>query len=120
MLLTRDQILKCEDIQVEKVDIPEWGGYVFVKGMSGKERGQLEASMSLMKGAYKEDNWKLYRAKLLVLTVVDSETNGNRIFSEDDVNALNEKSAAVLDRLTDVAQRLSGYRKQDVEEITKN
>jgi hypothetical protein len=63
-------------------------------------------------------NLKNIRAKLVALTVVDEE--GNRIFSDSDASALGKKSAAALDRVFEVAQRLSGLRPEDVEELSKN
>jgi hypothetical protein len=45
---------------------------------------------------------------------------GNLTFTEQDVWALGEKNAAVLDRLFEVAQRLSSLRPKDVEEKVKN
>jgi hypothetical protein len=52
-------------------------------------------------------------AKLLSRCLVDE--NGDRLFSDKDIKALSAKSGAVLDRLGDVAMRLSGLRKEDVE-----
>lgn len=64
------------------------------------------------------DNMKNLRAKLVALTIVDEE--GNRIFSQQDVNLLGKKSALALNRVFEVAQRLNGLKPEDVEELTKN
>ena len=40
--------------------------------------------------------------------------------SDADMEALGEKSAAALQRVFDVARRLSGMSESDVEELTKN
>ena len=37
-MLTRKQILECADIPTEIVKVPEWGGEVLVKGLTGAER----------------------------------------------------------------------------------
>ena len=59
------------------------------------------------------------RAKLVALTVVDDK--GKRLFRGDaDVNALGRKSAAALQRVFEVAQRLSGLSDEDMEELAKN
>jgi hypothetical protein len=58
------------------------------------------------------------RAKLVVRSVVDED--GNRVFRDQDAPALGEKSAAVLDKLYDVASRLSKVTQEDVEELAKN
>ncbi len=63
-------------------------------------------------------NLQNIRAKLVALTVVDEQ--GNRIFKDEDVKWLGNKSAAALDRIFEVAQRLSGLRDEDVEELAKN
>lgn len=121
-LLCRDDIIKARDIRVEKVDMVPfgWGGYVFVRGMTGLERGQFEYDMQAVLGPVREENQKRFRAKILVNCVVDAEVNGQKLFREQDVNALSEKSAGALDHLVDVAQKLSGYRKSDVDEMTGN
>lgn len=119
-LLNRDDILKAQDLKLEKVDMNAfgWGGFVNIRGMTGAQRGKFEADMGVVKGPDQAENWKRFRAKMLVMTVVDND--GNPLFREQDVDALNEKSAAALDYLFEKAQALSGYRKQDVEEMTKN
>lgn len=114
-ILTKDQILQANDIRTEEVDVPEWGGKVIVRTMSGAERDQLEASVITKPG---ERNLENLRAKIVALSVVDE--NGNRLFSLENVRELTKKSARALDRVFAVAQRLSGFRPKDVEELTKN
>ena len=43
--LSRDAILQREDIKTEDVEVPEWGGTVRVRGMSGVERDAFESSL---------------------------------------------------------------------------
>lgn len=115
MALTRDQILGAQDLRREEVQVTEWGGSVFVRGLTGKERDAYEES--LMQGRGKID-YRNARAKLLVLCLVDE--NGERIFQADDADLLGEKAGAVLDRLFSVATRLSGLTPGDVEELLGN
>lgn len=116
--LTKEQILGAQDIQTEVVDVPEWGGAVIVRGMSGKERDSFEASMIKGKGKSANVNLENLRAKLVSKCVVDEA--GKRLFSDDDIPALASKSAAALNRVYEVAQRLSGVTDEDVDELTKN
>jgi hypothetical protein len=116
--LSRDQILNAVDIVTEEVDVPEWGGKVLVRGLSGTERDQLEATLVQMKGKNSTANLKNLRAKLVVLAVVDE--TGKRLFGEDDVTALGKKSAAALDRVYTKAALLSGISEADQDELTKN
>jgi hypothetical protein len=45
------------------------------------------------------------------------EEDGSRTFSDADVIALGEARADVIDRLFGIAQRLSGMRDEDVDEL---
>lgn len=110
MLLTREQILAINDIQVIDVSIPEWGGIVKVKSMTGEERDKFELSTSGKKREH-------IRAKLLVLSVVGED--GKHLFTMEDVEQLSKKSSAPLDRILAVVKKVSGVDNDDVEELAK-
>lgn len=116
--LTRDAILSVDDLQREEVDVPEWGGSVLVRGLSGRERDAYEATIISQRGSDVKLNLANARAKLIVRAVIDDE--GRPLFSEDDVQALAAKSAIAIERVYAVAQRLSGMSKDDLDELTKN
>jgi hypothetical protein len=107
MNLTRDQILEVADLRSEAVDVPEWGGSVLVRTMTGFDRDAFESSMMTVAsdGSRKPDMTNL-RAKLVALTLVD-EAN-SRLFDVADIPRLALKSAAALERVFDVAQRING------------
>jgi hypothetical protein len=48
------------------------------------------------------------------------DESGKRLFPDADVRELGKKSASALQRVFEVAQRLSGLSNADVEELTKN
>jgi hypothetical protein len=123
-LLTKAQILAADDLLREVVPVPEWGGEVMVRGLDGAARDQYEAEFLLI-GEIQAGERPTYeldllnaRARLVALSVVDE--NDQRLFSDEDVVDLGKKSAQALDRVYEVAQRLSGLSKQDVEELRKN
>jgi hypothetical protein len=117
--LTREKILAAKDLIIECVDVEQWGGSVYVRNLSGKGRDAFEGSRVRIRDGNKvemiHDNT---RAKLLSMTLCDE--SGNLLFSQEDIEALGEKDAAVLDMLFDVAQRLSGMRPVDVDTKVKN
>lgn len=117
-LLTRDQILGADDLLFEDVPVPEWGGTVRVRGLSGAERDDFEAGVVQVKGKKTSMNLRNLRARLVALAVVGAD--GKRLFADSDVRALGHKSAAALQRVFEAAQRLSGLSDEDVEELTKN
>jgi hypothetical protein len=125
--LTADQILEADDLVTEDVETPEWGGTVRVKALTGTERDSYEAACVLerpvlnAKGKvvrgqteYKR-NLSNVRAKLVVRSIVDEA--GQRIFKDSDAAALGGKSSAALDRVFDVAARLSRLSEDDVEDL---
>lgn len=115
--LNRD-ILQRRDVKIEEIHVPEWNTYVRVKALSGKERDAFEASIVQVQGRQTSLNMSNIRAKLVALAVVDED--GNRVFSDDDVDALGELNASALDRIFTVALRLSGLSQQDLAEMTQN
>ena len=117
-LLTRDQILKAEDIEEKYVEVPEWGGKVLVRGLTGKERDAYEKSLVEGKGKNKQINMDNARAKLVAITVVDE--NRKPIFTKDDIEALGKKSGRALSRVWVAATELSGIGEEELEELTKN
>ena len=117
-LLTRDAILQAQDLPTERVVVPEWNGEVLVRALTGAERDAFEQSIVEQRGKSTRMNLQNLRAKLVALTVVDEE--GKRLFSDEDAKLLGQKSAAALNRIFEVAQRLSGLRPEDVEELTGN
>jgi len=117
-LLSKEQILKAEDLKSEIVEVPEWGGDVKVRMMTGVERDNFEASIFDAKGKDSKINLKNLRAKLIVLTVIGDD--GKKIFTEADIENVGEKSAKALDRVFAVAQRINGIGQKEVEELTKN
>lgn len=117
-VLTKEQILSSDDLERELVDVPEWGGEVWVRTLRARERDQFEAESLQKKGENYETNFRNLRARLVALTMVDEE--GNLLFKGKDVEALGNKSARAMDRVFSVAQRLNGIGKHDIEELTKN
>lgn len=117
-LLNRDQILNASDLQSEDVYVPQWGGVVRVVGMTGAQRDSWEAGITRLRQSGIQYNLENIRAGLLARVLVDEQ--GNRLFNDKDIVFLGNKSAAALDLLFAVAQRLSGIGKGDIEELAEN
>ncbi len=117
-MLTREQILGASDLNTERVDVPEWGGAVFVRPMTAAERDEYEQSMVASRGADEKANLRNVRARLVVVCATDEA--GKRIFSETDVEALGAKSARAVNRVFQAASRLNALTTSDVEDLAKN
>jgi hypothetical protein len=117
-MLNKKAILAAKDIKSEVVNVPEWGGDVLVYGMSGTERDSFEASVVELKGSSHTMHLQNIRAKLCSICLRDED--GKRMFDSDEVGELGAKSAQALQRIFEVAQRLSGLTPDDVESLAKN
>ena len=123
--LTREQILGASDLGMEDVPVPEWGGVVRIRGLTGAERDAFEEGVIRFRGladqrrpSPPEVRLINIRARMVSLAAVDGD--GRRLFSEHDVAELGKKSAAALSRLFDVATRLAGMTAGEVETLEKN
>ena len=117
-LLSREQIIGADDRKTEDVPVPEWGGVVRVRALSGAERDAYEAGIVQLRGdGSKVVSLQNLRGRLVSLACVDEE--GNRLFTDEDAIALGDKSASALERVFDVARNLAGLSENDVEELAE-
>lgn len=115
--LTRDAILEADDVKYEVVAVPEWGGDLRLKALTGKERDAFEASTVEVKNGKQRPNLSNLRARLVSLCAVDED--GNRLFAQIDVTRLGDKSAAALQRVFDKCSDMNGLSDQDIEELAE-
>lgn len=118
MPLSRADILKAKDLKTEAVEVPEWGGTVLVRALTAKERLDISREITGPDGKIDRSATLDLQIRLPFLCMVDE--SGARLFAdESDLIALQAKSAAALERVFDVAQRLSALSKQAVDETKK-
>jgi len=116
MNLSADDIFSASDSKINQVEIPEWGGTIFVKTMSGIERDKFESDHTRLKKTGQE----LYnfRARFAVCVVCDQE--GTLLFKAEDAEKIGCKSAKSLDRIFEAASAMNGMTAEDVETLEKN
>lgn len=116
--LTKAEILAKDDLKTEDLFVPEWDAWVKVRTLNASERDWFEASTVQRNGKKVTTNLQNIRARLCLLCLVGED--GGRLFEQEDEFPLGGKSAAALDRIFTVAQRLNGLRDEDVDELAKN
>jgi hypothetical protein len=115
-VLTREDILGGDDRPMERVNIPEWAGAVFVRGMTSADRDSFEAETLEDRGhAGIAVKYQDMRAKLAVRCLVDAK--GDRIFTNEEYAVLSTRAAAALDRIFAVAMRASKITDADVKKM---
>ena len=117
--LNRTSLLEKDDLEIVEVDLGKGEG-VCIRQMTGYERDLFEKSIIEMKEDGKvERKTDAFRAKLAVCTVCDAK--GKLIFKVADITVLNRSmSAARLEKIVEVAQRLNEITEEDKEELVKN
>ena len=116
-LLTKEATLQSKDYQDEVINVPEWGGSVRLKTMSGVERDMFETEAMKRKKGDKIE-LKGLKSFLLMLTLVDND--GVRLFEESEIDELNKKSGAVIDTLFVKCQDLNKLTQGSLEDSVKN
>ena len=116
--LTREDILNADDLVREEVFIPEWNNMsAWVRTLTAAERDRFEAGMLVDQKAGKL-NLQNLRARLVVECLVDKDSkDAKKIFGASDAEALGAKNAGAVQRIFNVAQRLSGFTDQDATDI---
>lgn len=117
-ILNKEAILNAEDLARKTVNVPEWGGDVILRTFTAAERDNWDASLFTDNGKERKMNYQNIRARLLAFTLIDE--NGNRLFSEEDIDVLGGKSGLVLDRLFNTACELNGMGATDIKALEKN
>lgn len=112
----RDRILQADDIGRELVEVPQWGVTVEVRTMSAGKRSRMLQTCALPDGTIDLD--RLY-PMLIVATVFDPE-DGERVFTEEDMPALQEKSASSIEFVAQKAMEMSGMAAKAVDEEGKS
>lgn len=116
--LSREQILSADDRKTVTVAVPEWGGDVLVRSLTGAERDKFEESLQTVRGNKTKRNLKNFRARLVSLCLVNEQ--GELLFSPPDVEHLGAKSVAALQRVFNKCNELNGMSDEDIEELTQD
>lgn len=114
-LLSKEAIFAADDHKYEVVPVPEWGGEVRMRSLTGTERDAYEDSLTQQVGNKQVVNARNARAKLVALSAINED--GSPLFDKADVLKLGGKNSAALQRLFDVACKLSGFSDEDVKEL---
>lgn len=120
MHLTKDAILQAQQgLRRVQVDVPEWGGLVYVAELTGRQRDALDTALD----EHRDDEGKIkslavYRALIVIHTVVDAE--GCRVFGPDDLDRLLKFSSRPMERIRIAADAINGLTAEEIEVIRKN
>lgn len=118
--LNKEDILEADDTaDLREVEVPEWGGSVYVGEMTAAERDRLEDDTYDLdeRGQMSGLSMVGYRARVLALTLRNED--GERVFDYEDWRKIADKAAKPVDRVFEVATEINGLSEEDIEETVK-
>lgn len=113
--LDRDRILGLADARVERVEVPEWGGHVFVRSLSVAELDRFRAD-----GERQKASGGLHDATVRLVVLAACDERGAPLFRPEDAQALRDKSVAAVERVGAAALRLNTVTEAAADAAEKN
>jgi len=121
-LLSREEILGAPDREHKDVEVEGWEGSVRLIVMDGVSRDIFDsacAKSTKTNGAGTEvQDISGLKALLLSMTIVDE--NFDRIFTKEDVGAINAKNGGIIQELFKESSALNKIGEEEVKSETKN
>lgn len=108
------EILAIADLPEEWVYVDEWDCDILVRGLTSAKRDLYLGTIMNQKGKDVSVNMQQATARLVSMCAIDADTGALMFPTPRDITALGNKSAAALDRLGKVAERLSGIAEDDM------
>jgi len=119
-LLTKEQILTADDLKSVDVEVPEWGGSVRVRALTGADRDSIQSLFINPDGTKKDISQVMNVMKLHAIGKSMVDESGARLFTDDEIAALAKKSGAALDRVFAATEKLSAVAGGESDNIAKN
>lgn len=123
--LSAEEFLDSSDMVIERVETPEAkpGSFVYVRSLTAAERGKIEENGAKFKEkvARGKDHPFARDFSVTFAFLCMCDANGNRKFDDIKfVEKLRKKNSGMIARIAEAGQRLSGFSKEDMEELEKN
>lgn len=112
----KEKILNANDTVGKSLRVDEWDVTVHLKRMTVAETMNFQQTISL---GDEDDNTTGLRNMVAFVSTCMCDEQGNRIFSDDELNLLDTRSTDVIQRIFDEAAKLNGMGKDDDGEEAK-
>lgn len=109
----REKILATNTLPREPIEMPEWGCTVWVYALTGAQRDAIEAHV-----LKNRNDLSHLRARIVVYSARTED--GERLFTDEDIPALEEQAGSALERIFQCAQAVSCLESAGIEELKKN
>jgi hypothetical protein len=116
-ILTREEILSAEDLELVEIDVPEWGGEVAVAPMTVSQRIDFEEKHYTAEGMPKN----IHDADLIydMLSFSLKKKDGTQMFRRDEIQMLNGKNSKLIRKIFNECITINFFEKEVVAETKK-
>jgi hypothetical protein len=119
-MISKDAILNARDFDIERMDVPEWGGELCLKPMSVYHKTKIQSHFAKKNKVDRDGNVTLSDAsglleRILIYTICDE--SGDLVFTESDIDALSKKNGVVIAKVAMKAKEVSGMNETQEELI---
>lgn len=115
-MLSRDSVLTASDATFSTVDVPEWGGQVRIRQLTGKQQ-EITNKINDAKCA-EPISFGGYAAAIVCYGCIDE--SGKRLFLDTDAKAIGERDASAVNRVALAIMKLSGATIEEQQAIEGN
>lgn len=122
-MLSRDSIVNVKDFGLKEIEVSEWGGSVFLKKWSAKERNMYMAKSVNIDETGGHVNWEtIFDNMILAVALSLCDNEGKRLFTDspEDLEILSNKNGDVLQKLFEEIMVINGLATKSIEEAAKN
>ena len=116
MILTKEAILKSDDLKGESLTIKEWGGDINVGILSGTDLDKFQKVLKELSGKGISENLPDKLARLAILVISDEK--GKRLFTDADIPALMAKSFPAMQRVMEKALEVNQMTEEAAAELS--
>lgn len=108
-------ILKRNTLKTKVIEVPEWGGTILIRELTGKEKipidqGAIEISQARQKGALSADTVARWQAQAVVSGWINED--GSLVLQPSDIDELlAKKEGSVIERIAVAVRVLTGMEK---------
>lgn len=121
-MLNRDSILGARDFGLKEIDVPEWGGTIYLRKWSAKDRNAyIGKSVNVDEDGSGHVNYEaIFDSQVWAVAMSICDEDGKRLFTDDELDLLATKNGDVIQRLCEEVYKLNGLAEKSVEESAKN
>lgn len=121
-MLSREQIQNAQDFKKESVEVPEWGGTVYIRTMTAGHFDAYQIRAMESRGVDDALNPQAIRdARVILISYTLCDASGDLLFDDEEgIEILRQKDGLVIDRLSEKAMAINGLSEAAIEDAKKN